>query len=98
MAEPYEQLNEHIDAMLSRRDGEVSAADPDLNSLARIAADLRDLPSAGFKQRLREDLERRTSMSTATMSPVREGFRTVTPYLVVHQGAELIDFLKNFLG
>jgi PhnB protein len=34
----------------------------------------------------------------AATSPVREGFRTVTPYLVVGQGNEYIEFLKQAFG
>jgi len=32
---------------------------------------------------------------TTTVSPIRQGFRTVTPYLVVHGAARLLDFLKS---
>jgi uncharacterized glyoxalase superfamily protein PhnB len=53
------------------------------------------MPSAGFKDRLKEDLKRRASMSVATVNPIREGFRTVTPYVIARQGAELIDFVKQ---
>lgn len=98
MAEPFDRLDEFIDAVLSRPDAALPAGDPELAPLARLATDLRDLPRASFKERLREDLKRRASMSTATVSPIREGFRTVTPYLVVRQGAELIDFLKQAFG
>jgi len=97
MADRFDRLDELIDAVLSRPES-APAADPELAPLARLAADLRDLPSPEFKQRLSEDLKRRASMSTTAVSPVREGFRTVTPYLVVHQGAELIDFLKQAFG
>ncbi len=31
-------------------------------------------------------------------TPTREGFRTVTPYLIVRGAAELIDFLKQAFG
>ncbi|MBZ5578152.1 MAG: hypothetical protein LAP40_16440 [Acidobacteriia bacterium] len=97
MAERFDLMNKLIDAILSRSDS-APAADPELASLARLAMDLRDLPSDGFKQRLREDLKRRASMSTTAVSPVREGFHTITPYLVVHQGAELIEFMKQAFG
>lgn len=101
MADQFDQLNDHIDAMLSqssRPDGRIIPSDAEVLALAQVAVELRNLPSPAFKERLREELRRRATMSTATLSPVREGFQTVTPYLVVPQGAELIEFLKQAFG
>ncbi|HKV58090.1 MAG TPA: VOC family protein [Ktedonobacteraceae bacterium] len=33
-----------------------------------------------------------------TVKPVREGFHTITPYLMVPQAADLIDFVKHAFG
>ncbi|HEU0002221.1 MAG TPA: VOC family protein [Ktedonobacteraceae bacterium] len=33
-----------------------------------------------------------------TVKPVREGFHTVTPYLIVQEAASLIDFVKQAFG
>ncbi|HEX5432044.1 MAG TPA: VOC family protein [Bryobacteraceae bacterium] len=92
-----EQLDLAIDAILA---GASAAAhtDPELAALARIARDLHDLPSEDFKTRLRRELERRASMTPSASAPIREGFRTVTPYIAVAQGAELIEFLKKTFG
>src|SRR5262245_25777847 len=58
-----------------------------------VARDLRDLPAPEFKERLRADLERKISMSTKSVL-FREGFRTLTPYLLpLNEG--YLDFLKN---
>ncbi len=32
---------------------------------------------------------------TSTMKPMREGYHTVTPYLIVQDAAQLIDFVKQ---
>lgn len=100
MADQFDQLNEHIDVLLfpPRTRARIVASDSELRPLVLIAAELRDLPSPAFKERLREELRRRASMSTAAFSPVLEGFQTITPYLVVPQGAELIEFLKQAFG
>jgi uncharacterized glyoxalase superfamily protein PhnB len=67
--------------------------------LLRLAAELRDLPSEDVKTPLKANLERRASMATKrTVHPVREGFHTITPYLTVHESAELIDFTKGAFG
>src|SRR5207248_2314003 len=96
-------LDELIDAILLRPETAPPAGSPELAVLAAIAADLRELPGAGFKARLKSDLQRRaqsmtTPISTAAVNPIREGFRTITPYLIVHQGAELIEFVKRAFG
>jgi PhnB protein len=61
--------------------------------LLDVARDLRDLPAPEFKERLRADLERKISMSTKSVL-FREGFRTLTPYLLPPNEGYL-DFLKN---
>jgi PhnB protein len=35
---------------------------------------------------------------TMTVKPTREGFHTVTPYLIVQEAARLIDFMKEAFG
>lgn len=85
MAERYEVLDQAIQALL---DGATEVSIPrDLEELVAIAADLRDLPDPDFKRRL-------GGRMTATMIDVRE----VTPYLVVEDVDDLIDFAKNVFG
>ena len=79
----FDRLDETIDAILERRDATGALRDADVAPLARLALDLRHYPDADFKARLRATLQRRTTMTAATMSPaVREGFTTVTPYIL----------------
>ena len=35
---------------------------------------------------------------TGTVKPIPEGYHTVTPYLVVQEAAQLIDFVKQVFG
>jgi len=69
-------------------------------ALMGIASDLRDLPRASFLAHLAQELEEEgENMTTATETkPVREGYRTVTPYIVVKQIDRLAQFLKQGLG
>ena len=74
-----DQLELAVDAMLH---GQPSALAPDaeLGALLDVAGDLRHLPREGFLNALKSDLlEEGEAMTTATIQPVREGFRTVTP-------------------
>src|SRR6266542_1468565 len=92
-----EQLEQAINAML-RDPGAAppAAADQRMSELLGIAAELRDLPRQDFRARLKSEIEGRAAMSTATqtkesadkgaqskVNPIREDFRTVTPYLTV---------------
>jgi uncharacterized glyoxalase superfamily protein PhnB len=90
--ELVDRLDDAIDAVVARRDATAALRDPELAALVRIAADLRHYPGAGFKARLRAQLERRKAMSTAMPANVREGFTTVTPYVWVPDRG-LADFL-----
>jgi PhnB protein len=65
-----------------------------LTELAGVAARLLDLPDENFKQRLKSDLARRAKMPL-TATNIREGFRTVTPYITVAEADKFIDFLKQ---
>lgn len=87
-----ELLDRAIDAILA---GAELPGDPELAALAPIAHALRDLPDEDFQKRLKADLERRASMAASTVVPVREGLRTITPFVVVSNAPELIDFLKR---
>ncbi|HYW69440.1 MAG TPA: VOC family protein [Pyrinomonadaceae bacterium] len=98
-----EQLDQAIDAMMST--GVTPAAvDEQIADLLPIALELRDLPRADFKARLLEELEKEAEVSTAAravqkkVNPVREGFRTITPYLVVPDVQAEAEFLKQTFG
>jgi uncharacterized glyoxalase superfamily protein PhnB len=93
-----EQLDRAVEAMIANPD-EPLAVDASVAGLLRVAAELRDLPHPEFKTRLKADLRQRSeSMTRAAVKPIREGFHTVTPYLIVQGAAGLIDFVKNAFG
>lgn len=108
-----EQLDQAVQAILARPDAPPPRADSKLIPLLRIARDLRDLPREDFKARLKADLERRASMANMqeqgataarrdeagrAVKPIREGFHTITPYLVAREAVELISFVKRAFG
>jgi len=70
--------------------------DPELEGLAGIASELRDLPAERFKKGLKADLLRRGTMTTSTSTAV--GFRTITPFLIHADAPKLVDFLKSTFG
>jgi uncharacterized glyoxalase superfamily protein PhnB len=98
-----EQLDQALEAVL-RNEAPAKQLSSQLAELAQIAAELRDLPREDFKLRLGRELEGEATMSTATkqvsrkVNPVREGFRTITPYLVVDDVHAEGEFLKQAFG
>jgi uncharacterized glyoxalase superfamily protein PhnB len=92
-----EQLDQAIASVLAGAAG-VSTADPELAALVQIAGQLRDLPAQGFKTRLKTDLQRRAPMTASIVTHVREGFRTITPFIIHAKAPDLVDFLKTTFG
>jgi uncharacterized glyoxalase superfamily protein PhnB len=90
--ELVDRLDRAIDAIVARGDATAALRDPELAPLVRMAVDLRHYPGFDFKRRLRAQLERRKTMSTAVFTHVREGFTAVTPYVWVPDRG-LADFL-----
>lgn len=64
---------------------------------AAIEAALATCPGKDFRDRLREELQRKIHMTTTTTG-VREGFTTVTPYLSAVEVERLVAFLKTTFG
>ncbi|HMK29730.1 MAG TPA: VOC family protein [Terriglobales bacterium] len=106
----FEQLDKAVEVILADPTSVLPRMDARLVPLARVAVELRDLPRASFKTRLKTDLQRRVEMSVTqapaiatsgpkpAVSPIRAGFHSVTPYLVVRGAAPLLDFLKQAFG
>jgi len=92
-----EQLNKAIDAMLARNDGRARKAGAEIEPLLRIAADLRNLPSAKFKARLKSELGGQKPMS-AVAEPVAAVHTTATPRLAFRDPARAIEFYTRVLG
>jgi PhnB protein len=96
-----EQLDRIVDALIAGPRGTVPGSEPNigasLRTLAKIAAQLRDLPSQDFKARLKLDLERRTSMASKPVAAI-EVRQTATPYLCFKDAPAAIDFYKKAFG
>jgi PhnB protein len=94
----HEQLDQALVSILAGRDSSLAEVNPEIAPLLRVARDLRGLPREDFRIRLKAELQRRASMATPAVKPVREGFHSVTPYLIVPGASNLIDFMKNAFG
>jgi len=94
----HEQLDQALAAILAGRDSSLGEVNPEIAPLLRVARNLRELPREDFRIRLKVELQRRTSMATPAVKPVREGFHSVTPYLIVPGATVLIEFMKNAFG
>src|SRR5258708_2660074 len=105
-----EQLDQAIEAMLRNPFTPLQAPGAQIAELLGVVVALRDLPRDDFKTRLRNDLERESSMNGlasemdsadephSKVNPVRATFRTVTPYLTVADVHEEIEFVTRVFG
>ncbi len=68
---PSQRFDAAVTALLERRDSFVPQAGAELAPMVSLAIDLRDLPRETFRTRLKNELERRTTMSK-NATPARE--------------------------
>jgi len=92
-----DRLNAAIDAMFTRTDGRAPKADPEIEALVRIAAELRNLPSASFKARLKSELGGKRNMS-AIAEPTTGLHVSASPRLAFRDPAKAIEFYQRALG
>jgi PhnB protein len=102
------QLNEQLDLILSDPNAFPVSTDSELSPLLQIAADLRHMPSDSFKSQLKMRLAHQAKRMSESSSP--EQYQppkgksmtpetiAVTPYLVVKNAAQAIEFYKKALG
>jgi PhnB protein len=105
-----EQLDQAVEALIANGEAPLPRLEPEVGSLLRLAVELRDLPRETFKAQLRKDLEDKIMSATAKSTgfpqeetaapaePIPAGYRTITPYLVVREIHEVIDFIQTVFG
>src|SRR5215471_5729148 len=93
----FEQLNQALEKVLAQNDGRVAKTGAEIEPLVRIAADLRNLPNASFKARLKSELGGKKSMSTV-VKPAAAVRTTASPRLAFRDPAKAIEFYQRALG
>src|SRR5215470_11430940 len=104
-----EKLERALSAILASHNSNVPAtADKELRPVLQIAAELRGLPREEFKARLKSALKGNKAMTSentgtaaaveTTGSWIREGFRSITPYLIVERAADFMAFAAKVFG
>ncbi|HXT62821.1 MAG TPA: VOC family protein [Pyrinomonadaceae bacterium] len=93
-----EKLDQAIELILA---GQTIAPDPSIDELAEVAIELRALARNEFRNSLRRELEE-TAMSTGTQRAEEKtenaAVQKITPYLVVSDVHQEIDFIKAVFG
>lgn len=92
-----EQLNKAVDAMQARTDGKPPKVEAGIEPLVRVAAELRNLPSASFKARLKSQLEGKKTMATVA-EPIAAVHTNATPRLTFRDAAKAIEFYAQAFG
>ena len=95
--DPIERLDEALEG-LSIQDQ--PALDREIRELVAVARRLRGMPRAAFRAKLRDQLEKKamTVSSATTTISLREGFHSLTPYIIVRGAAQFIEFVKEVFG
>ena len=94
-----DQLDDAVTALLAKREPAVNEANRELAELLAVARELRGLPSEEFRAALKEQLEGKDNMSTATKQiESTQPSQTITPYLTYRDAAAAIDFYKRAFG
>ncbi|MGA8269952.1 MAG: VOC family protein [Candidatus Sulfotelmatobacter sp.] len=96
-ASKIEQLNKAVDSMLARVDGKAPKVAAEIEPLVRIAAELRNLPNASFKARLKSEFEEKKRMS-AIAEPIAAVHTTAAPRLAFKDVAKAISFYEKAFG
>jgi uncharacterized glyoxalase superfamily protein PhnB len=97
----FEQFDAAVEKLLAGSKPGRARTTARLAAMQRVAADLRGLPRADFKLRLRQELA--TGPATRAervvrVEPIRPGFHTVTPYIAVREAPEVLEFVKQVFG
>jgi PhnB protein len=97
-ARKIEQLNQAVDSMLARKDGKAPKIAAAIEPLVRIAAELRNLPNASFKARLKSEFEGKKKMATITVPAPAAVQPHAVPRVTFKNVAKAIEFYKHALG
>ncbi len=92
-----DRLDQAVTELLAHPGTTGTSRDPELTSLLRIAAGLRDLPREDFKIRLKHDLKRSAPMAT-TAEPAAAMRTFASPRLSFKSAAKAIEFYKKAFG
>lgn len=95
--DPIERLD---DALEQRALDGRAAPDREIRELVGVARRLRDMPREAFRTHLRTQLREEAMASTAATAAIqlREGFHSITPYIIVPGAAQFIEFVKQAFG
>lgn len=92
-----EQLDQAISEILANPQARLAGMEPELAPLAEVAAQLRNLPRAQFKKRLKKNLERMKPMAAA-VEPVVNVNTVAIPRLTYKDVATALAFYERALG
>ena len=94
--DPIERLNDLLEH--SALDAHV-VSEREIRELIGVASRLHRMPRESFREQLRVRLkEKAMATKTATAIQLREGFHSITPYIIVAGAAQFMEFMKQAFG
>lgn len=92
--DPIELLNDALESRAAARQ-----VDLEIRDLVSLARRLHSMPRNPFRIELRAQLkEKAMATTTAPAIQLREGFHSLTPYIIVPGAGQFIDFMKQVFG
>lgn len=92
-----DQLDRAISEILANPRARLAGIEPEIAPLAKVAAELRNLPRVEFKKKLKKNLERNKSMATA-VEPVTDVHTLAMARLAFRDVGKAIEFYQRALG
>ena len=103
-----EQLDEAVEALVAKPNASIPVSDPRLAAILRIAGELRDLPRADFKNRLKAELAAQSREIESSAPPLAAPVggtaagaavsRSIMPFLYIAGAASAVEFYKSVFG
>ncbi len=103
-----EQLDEAVEAIVAKPNASIPTSDPRLAAILRIAGELRDLPRADFKNRLKAELAAQSREIESPAPPLAAPVggtvagagvsRSIMPFLYIAGAASAVEFYKRVFG
>ena len=94
----FDQLDQAITNLLARPDAPVTAVDPEIAPLVRIASELRDLPRTEFMERLKSEFEEEYCNGNNNRTSRGGPHRRPAPRIAFKNTAKAIEFYKAAFG
>ena len=92
-----EQLDDAVEAIVSKPNAPLPNSDPRLGAILRIAGELRDLPRADFRNRLKAELVEQSKLESSHSRPLAAGGKPLITHEDIEQRLKELEEQPDFI-